>query len=104
MTQKENYSYDEKTAHDLTTTAETIVKIDASSSSHVSLQIDGNGDAADYAVDVSEDGDTWYNNIERYQDTSRVNDGFIAGERFVRIRRTSSEPSGTANVLLSAKN
>ena len=59
MSRRKNYIYDEETNHDLTGEAgEVVCEIDAPGSPHVSCQIDGDGDTADYAVDVSAKGDT----------------------------------------------
>jgi len=77
----------------------------------VSLNIVADGDA-DYAVDVAagttgstETPDTWFEAEEEYlaseTNTQDVRDGFILGDRFIRVRVTSAAANGsTADVTL----
>jgi len=79
---------------------------------HVSLNILANGDA-DYAVDVAaapegqaQTPDTWFEAEEEYlasevDDPQDIRDGFILGDRFIRVRVTSAAAGGsTADVTL----
>ena len=101
---REGYNYDESLGHDLTGDAgESVARIDVPGSPYISWQIDGDGDTADYEVQVSANESKWYTTDKTYSATDHEDDGGIFGERYIRIVRTSSEAGGTADVLLSAK-
>jgi hypothetical protein len=58
----------------------------------VSINIEGDA-TADYALDVSHDGDTWIENEETYSGTD-IRDAFRFGDRHLRIRVTSAAGGG----------
>jgi len=86
---------------DISTTG-TKVRLDTSDKSLVGIQINGDADAS-YAVDVSEDGDNWYEEVATYATTQSVSDSLDRAERFVRVRVTTAAGAGdTADILISA--
>ena len=58
----------------------------------VSVNIEGDA-TADYALDVSPDGDNWIENEETYSGTD-IRDTFRFGDRHLRIRVTSAAGAG----------
>jgi len=65
----------------------------------VSLNIVGDN-TADYALDVSADGDTWFEGEETYSG-SDVRDAFDITDRYVRLRVTSAATAdSTADITI----
>jgi len=65
----------------------------------VSLNIEATA-STDFAIDVSADGDTWFENEETYTGSS-IADTFVVGDRHLRVRVTAAAANGeTADVTL----
>ena len=65
----------------------------------VSLNIEATA-STDFAVDVSADGDTWFENEETYTGSS-IADTFRVGDRYLRVRVTTAASNGeTADITL----
>jgi len=77
----------------------TVFETNLAQSVLVSLNIDGT-ESATYALDVSPDGDTYFNAEETYTG-SDIRDVFEITDRYVRVRVTSAGPGGsTADITI----
>jgi|GEM_PF-7106711 hypothetical protein len=72
----------------------------------IGLNIDGDADAA-YAVDVGgpngDGGIEWFSDEVTYGLTSRVSDGWVQAEKYVRVRVTDPATTGSEATLYLAR-
>jgi hypothetical protein len=80
-----------------------IVEADVSYASDVGLHLTGT-DTADYAVDVSPDGSTWFQGVDTFSATDDIDTVLTRPEAKLRVRVTSAAATGgaTADVYVGA--
>lgn len=77
-----------------------IVEAEIPGDALVSLNVEGTV-ATDYQLDVSADGETWFEAEATYTGTDSVSDVFELGDRYLRLRVTSAAATGeTADVTV----
>jgi hypothetical protein len=66
----------------------------------VALNVEGT-ESADYAVDISADGETWFADGETYSLTTSVSDQFRAAAAYIRVRvTTEASADETADIAI----